>query len=319
MRFFIFLIIFIFSSNIFFGQTFADDQRFKKNENWKKYISKTKSKLSKEAGSAFEYYRFEGFAPANDFNYIKQDIEKKYKIAKYEYVKIKTKDKLKLDGWFIPVENAKGTIIVLHGYSSDMSFGLSQSKFLLEKGYQILVYNARFWQYSKKPEKFVFSITKEISDVGDVLDYVKTRKDVDPTKIGIFGFSQGGFKTYLSAAKYSDFKVVMVDAGPANRYWFDSNPDILKAIKDKTGEDPTAEEFDVLAQVEKISPRPLLILHGGKDSFVPTFVSESIFEKAKDPKEFKIFENSNHCLGMMQSDKESYINTVSEFLDKYLK
>jgi len=314
------LLLFFITFNLLSLTSFDDKMRLDRNDAWKKYLAKIKDKMTPYEFAAFQYYGFEGSAaPGNDFLYIKDEPSKKYNIKNFEVVKIVTHDKLKLDGWFFPVKDSKGTLIILHGWGSDASFGLYQSQFLIENGYQILVYNARFWNFSKKPEKYVLSLENEMKDVESAINFLKNRKDVDKEKIGIFGFSQGAFKTILAGARFNDLKVVLEDAGPTSRLWWGNNEGIIKIIKEKTGEDPSDPKYNTLEQIDKISPRPILILHGGKDKSVPIEVSESNFSKAKEPKEFKIFPNSAHCLGMKQSDKEDYIKTVVDFLDKYLK
>nr|HPO50246.1 prolyl oligopeptidase family serine peptidase [Spirochaetota bacterium] len=306
--------------HLFSNNAFEDKLRIKRNDDWKKYLLKMREKLTPEEFAAFQYYSFEtGALPGNDFSYVKDEPLKKYKIKDYENVKIKTRDNLKIDGWFFPVKDAKGTLIILHGWGSDIAFGLYQSQFLIENGYQILVYNARYWNFSKYPQKYLFSFENELNDVKSVIDYLKGRKDVDSKKIGIYGFSQGGFKTILAGARFTELKVVIEDAAPNSRLWWGNDQNILKIIKDKTGEDPSDSKYDALYQVDKISPRPLLILQGGKDTSVPPEISDAIFEKALSPKEYKIFPNSTHCLGMRQSDKTEYIKSVVDFLDRYLK
>ncbi len=316
---FIFMLLFI-TANVFCKDSAYDKARFAKNEKWKKYVKEMNSKLSGIDLNVFQSLMFESSSPGNDFDFIKDIPAKKYKIADYQVVSIPTVDKkIALNGWFFPVKDAKGTIVVLHGYSSDADFGLYQSRFLLEKGYQLLVYNARFWSYSKTPEKYMLSLEKEMSDVGSVIAYLKTRKDVDMNKLGIFGFSQGAYKTVIAGSRYKEFKVVMEDAAPVNRMWWGENKELNDAIKMKNGEDFSSPEYITTSVADKISPRAFLILHGGKDMSVPVSNSQAIFDKALEPKEFKIFPKSAHCLGMVQADKEDYIKSVTEFLDKYLK
>jgi hypothetical protein len=155
------LLLIIFNLSSLAAQTAAEKARMKRNNDWKAYLQTTdKAFKTKDEAVAFHFMRFEGYTPGNDYEYVKNDISKKYRIEKYDEVKSPVSDKLKLDGWFIPVENAKGTLIIIPGYSSDLSFGLYQSRFLLNAGYQLLVYNPRMWNYAKKPKKFVNSLEK---------------------------------------------------------------------------------------------------------------------------------------------------------------
>lgn len=304
--------------NAFSADSAKDKARFKKNEKWKTFIAKTEKKMSEIEKAVFKSIRFEGNTPANDFEYIRNTPSERYKLD-YEEVTIPTIDGVDLKGWFFPVNEPKGTLVVLHGYSSDAAFALYQSKFLIEKGYQLLIYNARFWSYSKTPEKYTLSLEKEFSDVGSAIQYLKMRKDVDMEKLGIIGFSQGAYKTIIAGARYKEFKVVIEDASPINRMWAGDSKEVLDLTMKETGEDFSNKEYITTEVIAKISPRAVLILHGGKDTAVNIKDSEANFDRALEPKEFKIFPKSAHCLGMVQSDKEDYIKAVAEFLEKHLK
>lgn len=301
------------------AQSAAEKGRIKRNKDWKAYLNEAdKSFESKDETVVFHFLRFECYTPGNDYNYVRNDISKKYRIEKYEEVKIPVSDRLKLNAWFIPVENAKGTLIIVPGYSSDLSFGLYQSRFLLASGYQLLVYNPRMWNYAKKPKKFVNSIEKDLQDIGDIITYLSARSDVDKEKIGIFGFSYGALRAVLAGARYEQLKVVLEDAAPKDRIWDDMSDEAIRVIKEKSGVNPKDDIYRADVVAARISPRPLLILHGGKDQSVAIENSEAIFANALEPKEFHVFPKSAHCLGMVQSDKADYIRTVTDFLDKYL-
>ena len=315
----LFSIIILFNLLSLTAQTASDKARTKRNNDWKTYLTeKDKSFKNRSEGAVFHFLRFEGYAPGNDYDYVKNDISKKYRIEKYDEVKIPVSDKLKLDGWFIPVENAKGTLIIVPGYSSDLSFGLYQSRFLLEYGYQLLVYNPRMWNYSKKPKKFINSMEKDLQDIGDIITFLSERPDVDKNKIGIFGFSLGALRAVLAGARYDQLKVVLEDAAPKDRIWDDFDENAIETIKKQSGVNPTDDIYRADVVAPKISPRALLILHGGKDQAVSIDNSEQIFANALEPKEFHTFPKSAHCLGMVQSDKADYIKVVTDFLDKYL-
>ena len=62
---------------------------------------------------------------------------------------------------------------------------------------------------------------------------------------------------------------------------------------------------------------PILLIHGDKDTFVPTEFVYSLYDAANEPKELVIFEGADHAESF-KSDKEKYKKTISEFLDKYL-
>ena len=70
--------------------------------------------------------------------------------------------------------------------------------------------------------------------------------------------------------------------------------------------------------MEKLSPVPLMIVHGKNDRVVPIGQGEVLFKKAKDPKTFFKVENGGHnnALAMNEGD---YEKKVLAWLDEVLK
>jgi len=70
--------------------------------------------------------------------------------------------------------------------------------------------------------------------------------------------------------------------------------------------------------VDKISPKPLLLMAGAKDGAVPWEEnSKLLYEKAKEIKEFKLFENGEHGL-LSEPTKIESIRLIIEWFKKYL-
>jgi len=70
--------------------------------------------------------------------------------------------------------------------------------------------------------------------------------------------------------------------------------------------------------VDKISPKPLLIMAGKKDDAVPWQEnSKLLFDKAKEIKEFKLFENGEHGL-LAEPTKSEATRMILEWFKKYL-
>ena len=78
------------------------------------------------------------------------------------------------------------------------------------------------------------------------------------------------------------------------------------------------QEVDV-ESVIKFNKVPTLFIHGEKDSFVPSYMSEKLFNtKEKGYNKLVKFENAEHCMSYA-SDKEKYVNIISEFISSYFK
>jgi dienelactone hydrolase len=132
-------------------------------------------------------------------------------------------------------------------------------------------------------------------DVMRLIDYLETRDDVDPRRIGLIGISKGGIETYLTAAVDSRVAVAVPCISVESFRWaLDHNSWQSRigtvqtafdaAAKDRGVTHPGADfvrtfydqvspgiygEFDGPAMVPLIAPRPLLAINGELDPRTP--------------------------------------------------
>jgi dienelactone hydrolase len=132
-------------------------------------------------------------------------------------------------------------------------------------------------------------------DVLRLLDYLDTRDDVDPKRIGLFGVSMGGIETYLAAAVDPRVAVAVPCIGLESFRWavehdsWRSRIGTVQTAFDAAARDagiaqPGADfvhafyarvapgldrEFDGPAMAQLIAPRPLLAINGDSDARTP--------------------------------------------------
>src|SRR5207249_2203101 len=126
------------------------------------------------------------------------------------------------------------------------------------------------------------------------IDYLATRPDVDPDRIGMVGVSEGGIETWMAAAADERIRVaapvigvtrfqniVQNAAGPAGAAYRDAFAGALEAYAKQIGAPEVDEQvlrkawnqllpgfmdrFDATKIVPLIAPRPLLILSHERD------------------------------------------------------
>jgi dienelactone hydrolase len=132
-------------------------------------------------------------------------------------------------------------------------------------------------------------------DVMRLVDYLHTRDDVDPRRIGLIGFSKGGIETYLAAAADPRIAVAVPCIGVQSFRWavdndsWQSRIGTVKAAFEAAAKDsgiatPDAAfvrtfyqrvapgidgPFDGPAMLPLIAPRPLLVINGDSDPRTP--------------------------------------------------
>ena len=132
-------------------------------------------------------------------------------------------------------------------------------------------------------------------DVMRLVDYLKTRKDVDPRRIGLIGISKGGIETYLAAAADKRIAVATPIIGVQSFRWalendqwqgrtktiqnaFDAvkkeasvstaGPDFVQKFYDRVVPG-IYNEFDGPEMLRLIAPRPLLVINSDSDPNTP--------------------------------------------------
>lgn len=69
--------------------------------------------------------------------------------------------------------------------------------------------------------------------------------------------------------------------------------------------------------VDRIAPRPLLLIHGEKDTMVRLEEAESLFAKAGEPKELHIVPGINHAEVYEPRNPEVYAGVIAKLLEFY--
>ena len=78
------------------------------------------------------------------------------------------------------------------------------------------------------------------------------------------------------------------------------------------------KRFDPIKFIAKISPRPVLLIHGKKDEIVPFRMSEKLWKRANEPKQLLPIENAGH-LECRRVGGLTYEKTIVEFFDRAIQ
>jgi fermentation-respiration switch protein FrsA (DUF1100 family) len=135
-------------------------------------------------------------------------------------------------------------------------------------------------------------LIQTVVDLRRGIDYLETRKDVDPTRIGYAGFSMGGILGTLVCAVDERIKApILALAGGDWKLMFENTklPNAERARKEHPTE--AAAGVDVLDPVDpihwvaRIAPRPILFINGDHDTVVPVVCAKELQDTAAMPKE----------------------------------
>ena len=148
----------------------------------------------------------------------------------YEEVTVTTADGLKLVGWFIPSQNG-ATVIAQHGYHGNRGNLLHDAAMLHRHGYGVLL--SAFRAHDKSEGEIITFGGKEVQDLEAWYQYLLTRDDVDPARIGILGESMGGLVSIKYAAGNPNIRAVALHSALASM-----NDSAAKGVTQFTGLPP---------------------------------------------------------------------------------
>jgi fermentation-respiration switch protein FrsA (DUF1100 family) len=245
----------------------------------------------------------------------------------YEEVSVTTADGLKLVGWFIPSQNG-ATIIAQHGYHGNRGNMLYDADILYRHGYGVLMSSLR--THDKSDGEYITFGVQEMKDLEAWYQYLLTRDDVDPNKIGILGESMGGLIATHYAAENPNIRAVVLHSALASM-----KDSIAKGVTHFTGLPPfpfapmiqfwaeraadiRVRDIDATQWIGQISPRPVFIMMGGADDHISIDSGQKLYDAAGEPKELWFEPTAGHH-GLPEVAPEEYERRVVGFFDQYLR
>lgn len=240
-----------------------------------------------------------------------------------------TNDNIKFDAWYVPAaEKTNKTVVVVHGFRQDKSAMRQYGELFHEMGYNVLMPDNR--GSGASGGKF---ITYGYYDKSDVIAWTKMLSKENPnSQITLFGLSMGA-STVMMASGQSDLpstvKNIIEDCG------YD---DVWSEICYQAKQMYNLPKFPLLYQVSAMSQMragwnfqeasatkelakdelPILFIHGGDDTYVPTEMVHKNYEAVKSdvPKEILIVPKAIHAKSF-ETDPALYTKTVQNFQNKY--
>jgi dipeptidyl aminopeptidase/acylaminoacyl peptidase len=199
------------------------------------------------------------------------------------------------------------------------AFMYGMNQYLASEGYVVLSVNYRggtgYGLDFREPKDFGWMGSSELKDIEGAVAYLRTRPDVDPARIGIWGGSYGGLMTALGLARHSDLLAAGVDYAGVH--------DWAKFVAQIPGVDAAvlkrAYDASAMATIDKWRS-PVLVVHADDDRNVPFAQSVELVEGLrKNHVEFEqiVIPNEIHDLLRHQSWVDFFAAT-DDFLNRKL-
>lgn len=223
----------------------------------------------------------------------------------YEDVELETEDGLRLHGWFLPDNGVDRTILLFHGNAGNNADRVYFLDNLKKLNTNILIIDYRGYGRSEgtPDEQGIYA------DGRAAWTYLTEEREIDPSKIILFGRSLGGAVATKLATEYEPGALVLeatftsgADLGADIYPWLP----VRMMIK---------YDFSNAERIRNISV-PVLIAHSRDDRVVPYHHSEKLFEIANEPKVFVEMQGP-HGAGF-DDGRGHYLEKLKTFLDEYV-
>jgi uncharacterized protein len=160
-----------------------------------------------------------------------------------------------------------------------------------------------------------FDLQGWVKDLEAAIDYLYSHPEVEKSRLCLMGFSGGAATSVYVAAHDPRVTKVILCACPAEFRGFTEQRKVEDMIEDfrriniirNKDFPPSLEEWikgfrevSPIQWIDKIAPRPLLILHGEEDDLIGVDQAWRLYEGARQPKEIAIIEGGEHKLRLSE-------------------
>lgn len=224
---------------------------------------------------------------------------------KYDDVFFNTDDNLKLNGWFIPAEDPRGTLLFCHGNAGNISHRIEIIKVFNKLDLNVFIFDYRGYGRSEGSpiEEGLYR------DAQAAYKHLLSRKNIDKDAIVIYGKSIGANVAIDLSSKVKAAALIS-ESGFSSAY--DMGRELFPYLPVKW---IITIKYDALTKIKNI-PTPKLIIHSQDDEIVPFKLGKKLFEAASPPKEFYQMQGGHNEAIFMA--REEYSVKIDNFLGRYL-
>jgi pimeloyl-ACP methyl ester carboxylesterase len=260
-----------------------------------------------------------------------------------EDIRFRTEDGVELAGCYLHGHGLRrGVILFGLEFGSNRWSCVPYCEHLIDEGYDVFAFELRgqgdsACQPGYHPLQWVTE--HEVRDTRAAVAYLKSRSDADPRGIGFFGISKGAgaglevaavdpyirccvtdgvFATYTTLVPYMRQWYRIYQTAPRQALfpsWFYG---IHGLIALRRLERLRFCRFVHLERaLPRVAPRPVLMIHGGDDTYIKPEIARTLFELAREPRELWIVEGAKHNQALQVAGDE-YRRRLLYFFNTHL-
>jgi fermentation-respiration switch protein FrsA (DUF1100 family) len=221
----------------------------------------------------------------------------------HEELSLRAEDGVRLHGWFLPVKDPRGSVLVCHGNAGNVSHRLDRALLIQSRlGLDVLLFDYRGYGRSEgSPDE-----PGTYRDARAAYEWLRGHGQA-PERIVIFGESLGA-AVALELALAVPARALVLESP------FTSIPDMARAVYPFLPVWPLVRtRYDNLGKIGRLG-LPLLVLHGDRDDVVPFAQGKRLFDAAPGPKRFFAIPGAHHNDTYLVGG-DAYWRAIADFLE----
>jgi uncharacterized protein len=223
----------------------------------------------------------------------------------YENIWLTTDDGVRLHSWWVPAQDAAGTVLFFHGNAGNISHRLASLLTFHRLGYNTLIFDYRgYGQSEGRPSE-----EGTYRDADAAWRHLVGERGIAKERIALFGRSLGGAVAAALAEQQTPGAVILEST-------FTSVPDLGAELYPFLPVRLLARiRYPTLARMPRITA-PVLVVHSRNDEIIPYQHGRRIWEAARGPKEFLEL-SGGHNDGFFTAGA-AYEQAIGGFLARHL-
>lgn len=239
----------------------------------------------------------------------------------------------------------RGLVIFAHEFCADMHSCGRYCRPLWQAGYDILTFDFRGHGQSECPPGYTprqWVTDRELDDMRGATAFAARWLEARgrPVRLGVFGISRGACAALLVAQEDPRLSVIVADGAFSTdttveyfmkrwayifakvRFVYENHPPVFWRFLRWSMFHFARREFkcrfpSVRKAIPRMTPRPILFIHGEKDSYLPVEQSRRLYALAGQPKALWIASGARHNQAVVHHP-ELYARLTTMFFDRYL-
>jgi fermentation-respiration switch protein FrsA (DUF1100 family) len=218
------------------------------------------------------------------------------KLFPHRDVVFASSDGVPIHGWYFPAENARGSILVLHGNAQNLSTHVNSVLWLVKEGFNLFIIDYRGYGWSGgEPD-----LAGVHRDADAALEKLIGLPETDPDRVVVLGQSLGGsIAIYaITHSAHKDRIRALVIEGAFSSYRRIAREKLDSFWLTWPFQYPLSwtinDGYSAEKWIGQVSPMPVLILHGLDDPVVPVHHGRLLSEAARQPKELWLTARPGH-------------------------